>query len=507
MPSGDHCCVPRCSNRRSKNPNLSFHSFPRKEDLRKKWIVAIRRDVGEQFQITGNTVVCSEHFLDSSFHPVHPMSDPSSPGKTKKRSRVLMTDAVPCRFAFGPPASRERPSLADRFAIGASRALDLQEKKELAAAAAAAATAAAETENERKLRTQLEETRRKLSESEKKVEELGRRVDSLEQENAKLRSQVFSFENIRGDNEKLSHLTGLSTSQWEAVWGTLDVQSKADLLSPGSAMTEEKGRRNAPGAGVDSPLSLEDQFLLTLMRLRLGWLQLELAYVFGVSEATVSRVFRKWIAFLYLRLGALPIWPSWEDVHASMPECFRTSYPDTFIIVDATELRTEVPSSLALRSKLYSAYKSHTTVKGLVGIAPSGSFTFVSELYTGSISDRELVIRSGILLLLDSVPSSKQVMADRGFDIQDLLVKPNLLLNIPAFKGSRAFLPLSEVVQTQKIASVRIHVERAIGRVKRKFHILQKDIPLPLFASINEIWCVCRLLTNFFGPLIANPDE
>ena len=63
-----------------------------------------------------------------------------------------------------------------------------------------------------------------------------------------------------------------------------------------------------------------------------------------------------------------------------MAECFRAKYPDTFIFFDATELRTEVPSSLALQSQLYSSYKSHTTLMGLIGISPNGSISFVSEL-------------------------------------------------------------------------------------------------------------------------------
>ena len=48
--------------------------------------------------------------------------------------------------------------------------------------------------------------------------------------------------------------------------------------------------------------------------------------------------FKKWISFLYLRLGKLSPWPSWEDVKASMAECFRANYPDTFIIGSAEAL-------------------------------------------------------------------------------------------------------------------------------------------------------------------------
>ena len=42
-------------------------------------------------------------------------------------------------------------------------------------------------------------------------------------------------------------------------------------------------------------------------------------------------------------------------------------------------------------------YKSRTTLKDLNGISPNGSIYFVSEFRSGSISDRELVIKSVML--------------------------------------------------------------------------------------------------------------
>ena len=58
------------------------------------------------------------------------------------------------------------------------------------------------------------------------------------------------------------------------------------------------------------------------------------------------------------------------------------------------ELCTEIRSSLAFQSQQYSSYKSRTTLKGLIGIFPNGSISFVGELWSGPISDRELVIKS-----------------------------------------------------------------------------------------------------------------
>ena len=99
-----------------------------------------------------------------------------------------------------------------------------------------------------------------------------------------------------------------------------------------------------------------------------------------------------------------------------MPEDFKVKYPKTRVILDCTEIKCQMPSSLLLNSRLFSSYKNHTTVKGLIGIAPSGAITFTSQLYTGSISDREIVERSGILDL--PLSEGDNVMADKGFTIR-----------------------------------------------------------------------------------------
>ena len=53
-------------------------------------------------------------------------------------------------------------------------------------------------------------------------------------------------------------------------------------------------------------------------------------------------------------------------------------------------------------------------------------------------------------------------MADRGFTIKDMLMDIGAELNIPPFMEGRQQLPSDEVQEGRRIASVRIHVERAI---------------------------------------------
>ena len=76
-------------------------------------------------------------------------------------------------------------------------------------------------------------------------------------------------------------------------------------------------------------------------------------------------------------------------------------------------------------------------------------------------------------------------MADHGFNIRDLLLRKNALLNIPAFSDGKQ-LPGRAVGKSRKIASLRIHVELAMERLKI-FKMVQGVIPLQLKNSLNQV--------------------
>ena len=75
-------------------------------------------------------------------------------------------------------------------------------------------------------------------------------------------------------------------------------------------------------------------------------------------------------------------------------------------------------------------------LKGLVGIATHCAVTSVS-FYTEAISDKEITRCSGILDLRENGDS---VMADKGFDIEDLLRGRGACLNLPFYKIEGNFL-------------------------------------------------------------------
>lgn len=72
-------------------------------------------------------------------------------------------------------------------------------------------------------------------------------------------------------------------------------------------------------------------------------------------------------------------------------------FPNTRVIIDCTEVLCEMPSSLLHNAELFSSYNNRGTLKALVGFCPSGATTFISHLLTSIISDREIILRSGLL--------------------------------------------------------------------------------------------------------------
>ena len=115
-------------------------------------------------------------------------------------------------------------------------------------------------------------------------------------------------------------------------------------------------------------LSVEDEYLLLLMKLRMGLSTIDLAERFCVTESTVVNIFLTWINYLYVTLGSLKIWPQRDIILNNSPVEFLEKYPNNIVIIDATELKIQVPSALQKHSETYSTYKSHTTMKCLLGV-------------------------------------------------------------------------------------------------------------------------------------------
>ena len=264
-----------------------------------------------------------------------------------------------------------------------------------------------------------------------------------------------------------------------------------------------------PSDITGSKLDSFEQFIMTLMKLRLNLGDQDLAYRFNISRPTVSRYFARWLDLLYTKLSCLIFWPDRDTLLKTMPIEFRKHFKKCAIIIDCFELFIQRPTSLPARAQTWSNYKHHNTVKYLIGITPQGTIAFISKGWGGRASD--VYITEHCDLLKNLLPGDV-VLADRGFTIQDSVRLYCAEVRLPPFTKGKKQLSAIEVDGGRRLSRVRIHVERIIGMViKQKFTILQSTVPTCLVSSdehsvpaIDKIVLVCSALCNCCDPIVPS---
>ena len=307
-------------------------------------------------------------------------------------------------------------------------------------------------------------------------------TDELSSTKGQLLSVQLTEDSFRDNDDKTKFFTGIP---------------KFSLLLHVLNLIALHIKRNTQNA-----LSQFQEFLLVLIRLKLYSPLQDLAYRFNLSVPTAHRIFDRWIHVMSVRLKFLIQWPEHEELQATMPVVFQRNFgKKVAVIIDCFEIFTERPSSLIARAMTWSNYKHHNSVKFLIGVTPQGVISFISKAWGGRVSDKYLTENSGFLRKL--LPGDI-VLADRGFDIADSVGFYQARLHIPAFTRGKKKLSAEDVEETRKIANVRIHVERVIGLVRRKYTILQGTLPIQLLtarqgddlAPTDKIAIVCCVLTN-----------
>ena len=237
------------------------------------------------------------------------------------------------------------------------------------------------------------------------------------------------------------------------------------------------------------------------MKLRQAKDDQELAIFFDISQMTVGRVFKTWLSFIYFQLKELNLWISQEIIEQHMPRSFMSSFPNTRLIIDATEIPIEKPKKISDQSATFSTYKHKNTLKSLIGISPRGVVTFVSDCYGGSTSDRQIVEKSDLLLNPSKFEPGQAIMADRGFCVQDLFANRNVQINVPTSMKGKNQLPAETVIKDRRIASKRVHIERIIGLAKT-YKILSQPLHHSYLHLGSRILFVCFAICNFRACII-----
>ena len=127
---------------------------------------------------------------------------------------------------------------------------------------------------------------------------------------------------------------------------------------------------------------------MTLVRLKRKPSIVMLADLFDIAPGTASRIFITWILFLEKELSFLLYFPTLAELSdVDCPKSLR-QVENLRAIIDCTEFYIEKPFRISSQRATF------------ISISPVPHINFVSNLYSGSMSDKELTKQCGFLMML-----------------------------------------------------------------------------------------------------------
>ena len=476
-----------------------FPSVLRNSDKRETWIELLRRENVDRsaWEPCNSDRVCSEHFVDGELTV-------ANPNPTLKLSYELIV-SQPRRELFKHPVikrkkhnSADKPITTSATSCSFSKAeltspLPLGTYPDLSSPVSSdhSYCAAGET---LKCNT--------CTYKDSLIASYNNALQRLTKENQKLKREKllrtnsnvpFSWTKI-GSDRKMNFYTGLSSIKlFEAICQLLQPYLRQLSYWRGAKRVISSKVQRTFKKSPQKKLTPRDECLLVLMRLRLGLLNEDLADRFCISTTICSNIFKTWIQFLSETVGKLVASIPKEAVMANMPKVFKKAgHGKLRVIIDCSEVFIERPKALDSQAATWSDYKSHNTIKFLIGISPTGFISFLSDCYGGRASDKFICSDSGFYDCLDLYD---EIMADRGFQIKEELMMKFCTLSVPPGARVKSQMTNSECKTTKDVANLRIHIERAINRIKT-YRILKSIVPITMLHSCDDIVRTCAGLCN-----------
>lgn len=250
-----------------------------------------------------------------------------------------------------------------------------------------------------------------------------------------------------------------------------------------------------------SHISSTDVIYIVLQKIRLNDSYSRLGHQYGISCGRVGQIVRTHLPVIANVLKPFLKWPTQSEIRERLPVQFRRRFSKVQSIIDAFEIEIQKPSDPFLQSCTWSEYKCANTFKYLISVTPDGLINFVSTGYGGKISDLEIVRISGYL---DNLKPNMEIMADRGFKhINVLLSNKDCTLLRPPSVSKGQILSKEKTMEAKRIAATRVHVERAIGRLREfKFIAPHARTDVKQIGLLDDAVIIACVLVNMHKPLI-----
>lgn len=249
-------------------------------------------------------------------------------------------------------------------------------------------------------------------------------------------------------------------------------------------------------------LSVLERIVLCFIKLKTNLSFACMTSLFQIANSTIAMTFNTMIPLIRRVLEVAIYFPSIEETRANLPKSFRKyKYETTRAIIDCSEVKIQIPQCINCRIASYSQYKKDYTLKFMLCITPGGMISNVSEAYSGKSSDKFIFNNENLIEKFDSFEDA--IMMDKGVMIENELLNRGLQMVRPSFfRSEKEQFEELEVISNTKIAVLRVHVERAIQRMKI-FRVLTHRMEYNIAPQINNILIITAAIANLTKPILA----
>lgn len=263
-------------------------------------------------------------------------------------------------------------------------------------------------------------------------------------------------------------MTGLDVDAFDSlVADILPRYTQAEL-----ARHSRPTRKRAVGGGHPFTLDARDQLLLTVVWLRLYPLHEVLAYLFAISDSTVSRYIARMLPLLEASGRDTMRMPDPGKKRRRNLDALLADTPELAVVIDTFEQRVQRPPKRTDADKLYSGKKKQHTLKSQVAVdETTGRFVDIAESAPGPTADISVLEASG---LLKRLPAGVGGIGDLAYTgIANL--HPCGLAAAPRRKPRGKPRPPDDIAYNRAFSRRRIIVEHSIGRLRRYQSLSQTD--------------------------------
>ncbi len=287
---------------------------------------------------------------------------------------------------------------------------------------------------------------------------------------------MFTVESLQQYPAMVKAFTGLPAEEYwalvDAVTGRWAEAQRARRARPDRQRAVGGGRRSV------QPLALRVAVVLTYLRLHVpqgvvGWL-------FGVSQAEVSRELREVLPVLHPCLPCPVVWAAVPADHDLPAETVLTveQLPSGRVLIDATEQRVARARDDATQRRYYSGKRKQHTLKTQLVTDDDHHIRAISAAVPGATHDKTLC---DAVRTLDRLPDGAAADADKGYQglaaqveriaVCDIATRteqqvPRLAVQTPHKKPKGGELTDEQHQCNRQLGQRRIRVEHCIGWLK-----------------------------------------